>query len=187
MQRAPLSEGTVVIAHAGVGREGNAILIDAWAKGTCIRDAVTLSWRICAQARVLLASPTRLNETWTIDSLKDALANGRESRTPSIEYTVIRDMLAIEVDTSLPAFHRRRIRSENCRPGELRNWPPSVRFIGFHVTFTANSHKLGSSVFWSSGCIFSVLARSPVRLLDIPGIERLISRLRPTFSPIGFA
>jgi len=30
--------------------------------------------RICAQARVLLAAPTRSNETWTMDFLQDALA-----------------------------------------------------------------------------------------------------------------
>jgi putative transposase len=33
--------------------------------------------RICAQARVLLAAPTRPNQTWTMDFLHDALANGR--------------------------------------------------------------------------------------------------------------
>lgn len=41
--------------------------------------------RICAQARVLLGAPTRLNETWTMEFLQDALANGRKFRTLSIE------------------------------------------------------------------------------------------------------
>jgi putative transposase len=60
--------------------------------------------RICAQARVLLARPTRLNETWTMDFLHDALASGRRFRTLSIEDAYTREMLTIEVDTSLPAL-----------------------------------------------------------------------------------
>lgn len=60
--------------------------------------------RICAQARVLLSAPIRLNETWTMDFLQDALANGRKFRTLSIEDAFSREMLAIEVDTSLPAL-----------------------------------------------------------------------------------
>ena len=60
--------------------------------------------RICAQARVLLAAPVRENETWTMDFLHDALAAGRKLRTLSIEDAYTREMLAIEVDTSLPAL-----------------------------------------------------------------------------------
>jgi putative transposase len=60
--------------------------------------------RICAQARVLLAAPSRVNETWTMDFLHDALASGRKLRTLSIEDAYTREMLAIEVDTSLPAL-----------------------------------------------------------------------------------
>jgi putative transposase len=60
--------------------------------------------RICAQARVLLAAPTCPNQTWTMDFLHDALANGRKLRTLSIEDAYTREMLAIEVDTSLPAL-----------------------------------------------------------------------------------
>ncbi len=60
--------------------------------------------RVCAQARVLLAAPTCPNQTWTMDFLHDALANGRKLRTLSIEDAYTREMLAIEVDTSLPAL-----------------------------------------------------------------------------------
>ena len=60
--------------------------------------------RICARARALLAAPVRTNETWTMDFLQDALANGRKVRTLSIEDAYTREMLAIEVDTSLPAL-----------------------------------------------------------------------------------
>ncbi len=65
--------------------------------------------RICAQARVLLAAPTRPNQTWTMDFLHDALANGRKLRTLSIEDAYTREMLAIEVDTSLPALRAIRV------------------------------------------------------------------------------
>jgi putative transposase len=60
--------------------------------------------RICAQARVLLSPPTRPNQTWTMDFLHDALASGRKLRTLSIEDEYTRELLAIEVDTSLPSL-----------------------------------------------------------------------------------
>jgi putative transposase len=60
--------------------------------------------RLGAQARVLLSAPTSRNQTWTMDFLHDALATGRKVRTLSIEDAYTREMLAIEVDTSLPAM-----------------------------------------------------------------------------------
>jgi putative transposase len=60
--------------------------------------------RICARARVLQAAPLKKNETWTMDFLQDALAGGRKVRTLSIEDAYTRELLAIEVDTSLPAL-----------------------------------------------------------------------------------
>ena len=60
--------------------------------------------RVCAQARVVLAAPTRPNQTWTMDFLHDALAGGRRFRTLSIEDAYTREMPVIEVDTSLPAL-----------------------------------------------------------------------------------
>jgi putative transposase len=60
--------------------------------------------RICAQARVRLAAPVGRNQTWTMDFLQDALASSRKLRTLSIEDGCTREMLASEVDTSLPAM-----------------------------------------------------------------------------------
>jgi len=60
--------------------------------------------RAGAQARVLLGAPTRKNETWTMDFLQDALASGRKVRTLSIEDAYTRELLTVEVDTSLPAL-----------------------------------------------------------------------------------
>ena len=59
--------------------------------------------RASAAARVLLDAPRRGNETWTMDFLQDALASGRKLRTLSIKDAYTREMLAIEVDASLPA------------------------------------------------------------------------------------
>lgn len=80
-------------------------------------------WRICAQARVPLAAPVCNNETWTMDFLQDALASGRKVRTMSIEDAYTREMLAIEVDTSLPALRVVRVleklRLERGLPGRI--------------------------------------------------------------------
>jgi len=67
--------------------------------------------RICAQARVLLAAPTRNNETWTMDFLQDALAAGRKVGTLSIEdaYFPARGPPAVagsDVSTSMPSICR---------------------------------------------------------------------------------
>ncbi|HEY1649099.1 MAG TPA: hypothetical protein VGF96_14055 [Terracidiphilus sp.] len=53
---------------------------------------------------MLLAAPTKKNESWTMDFLQDALASGRKVRALSIEDAYARNMPAIEVDTSLPAL-----------------------------------------------------------------------------------
>jgi putative transposase len=57
-----------------------------------------------AQARVPVATPLGANQVWTMDFLQDSLSNGRKLRTLSIEDAYTREMLAIEVDTSLPAL-----------------------------------------------------------------------------------
>jgi len=79
-----------------------------------VEEKLVVRWRrrrrrICAQARVLLAAPTRPNEAWTMDFLHDALASGRRFRTLSIEDAYTREMTMIEVDTSLPALRGVRV------------------------------------------------------------------------------
>lgn len=59
--------------------------------------------RGCAVGRTACAPPTRCDQLWTMDFLHDALANGRKLRTLSVEDAFTREMLAIAVDTSLPA------------------------------------------------------------------------------------
>ena len=76
--------------------------------------------RICAQARALLTAPSRVNETWTMDFLHDALASGRKLRTLSIEDAYTREMLAIEVDTPLPALRVIRVLERQRLERDLR-------------------------------------------------------------------
>lgn len=82
--------------------------------------------RICAQARVLLAAPARPNQTWTMDFLHDALASGRKFRTLSIEEAYTREMLTIEVDTSLPALRVVRVLERLRSPTACRSGSPST-------------------------------------------------------------
>ena len=53
---------------------------------------------------MLLAAPGQTNETWAMDFLHDALANGHKVRTLSIEDAYARKTLVVEVDASLPAL-----------------------------------------------------------------------------------
>jgi len=50
-----------------------------------------------------LAVPGRANQTWSLDFMSDALANGRAFRTLNVIDDFNREALWIEVDTSLPA------------------------------------------------------------------------------------
>jgi putative transposase len=50
-----------------------------------------------------LAEPTAPNQTWSMDFMSDALLNGQRIRTLNVIDDFNREVLAIEVDTSLPA------------------------------------------------------------------------------------
>jgi len=57
-----------------------------------------------AVARATRPQPvTQPNEHWSLDFVSDALASGRKFRVLSIEDTVTREALAMEIDYSLPA------------------------------------------------------------------------------------
>jgi len=60
--------------------------------------------RFRAEARVLLALPTRANEMWTMDYTHDELAGGRKFRTLNLMDGYTREALRIEPDTSLPGL-----------------------------------------------------------------------------------
>lgn len=81
--------------------------------------------RAGAQARVPAATPSGADQVWTMDFLHDALAWGPKLRTLSIEDACTREMLAIEVDTSLPALRVIRV-LEHLR--EERGLPERIIF-----------------------------------------------------------
>ena len=64
----------------------------------------------------MLAAPVRKNENMDgMDFLQDALASGRKlPHRMSIEDAYTREMLAIEVDTSLPALRVVRVLDQSC-------------------------------------------------------------------------
>ena len=53
-------------------------------------------------ARAPLAAPTRANERWSMDFVRDTLSDGRAFRALTIVDDFTRESVAIEVDTSLP-------------------------------------------------------------------------------------
>ncbi len=59
--------------------------------------------RLPSRNRVPLVVPGRMNETWSMDFMSDALENGRKFRTLNIMDDFNRKALAIEADFSLPA------------------------------------------------------------------------------------
>lgn len=72
-----------------------------------------------AGGRVPQIAPQAINQLWTMDFLHDALANGRKLRTLSIEDAFTRELLAIEVDTSLPALRVVRVLEQLRERGSL--------------------------------------------------------------------
>lgn len=57
--------------------------------------------RAARGVRVHALVPTRVDEVWSLDFLSDALAWGRKIRVLAVEDTFTRELLAVEVDTSL--------------------------------------------------------------------------------------
>jgi putative transposase len=60
--------------------------------------------RVTREARLPLPAPAGPNELWSLDFVSDALAGGRRIRLLCIIDAFTRESLAIEVDTSLPAW-----------------------------------------------------------------------------------
>jgi putative transposase len=60
--------------------------------------------RVAREARLPLPVPTGPNELWSLDFVSDALAWGRRIRLLCVIDAFTRESLAIEADTSLPAW-----------------------------------------------------------------------------------
>jgi len=71
-----------------------------------------------------LAEPQNMNSTWSMDFMSDSLEEGRKFRTLNVIDDHNREVLAIEIDCSLPA--RRVIRTLDCI-AEERGLPQEIR------------------------------------------------------------
>lgn len=71
-----------------------------------------------------LAQPEQPNECWSVDFMSDALLNGRRFRTLNVLDDFNREVLAIEVDTSLPALRVIRVLDQIA---SLRGYPQRIR------------------------------------------------------------
>lgn len=77
--------------------------------------------------------PTRPNERWSMDFMQDTLADGRCFRTLNIVDDFTREVLAIEVDTSLPGLRVVRVLGRVC---ELRGIQPQEIQVDSGCEFT---------------------------------------------------
>jgi putative transposase len=80
--------------------------------------------RVPARLRQPLAAPQRLNETWALDFMADALYDGRPFRALTVIDEGNREALAIEIGTSIPSARVIRVLDELVR---LYGRPARVR------------------------------------------------------------
>jgi putative transposase len=71
--------------------------------------------RVPARLRQPLSAPTRLNETWALDFMADALYDGRPFRALTVIDEGNREALAIELGTSIPSARVIRVLDELVR------------------------------------------------------------------------
>lgn len=65
--------------------------------------------RLPERVKVPLAQPEQINQSWSMDFMSDVLTNGMRFRTLNIIDDYNREVLAIEIDTSLPALRVKRV------------------------------------------------------------------------------
>lgn len=80
--------------------------------------------RLPSRLRHPLAVPAAVNAVWSVDFMSDSLYDGRRFRTFNVLDEGVREALAIEIDTSLPAKRVVRVLS---RLVELRGAPQAIR------------------------------------------------------------
>jgi len=80
--------------------------------------------RLPARVKQALFQPTSVNQVWSIDFMSDSLWDGRKYRLLNIIDDFNREVLAVEVDTSIPA--PRLIRTLE-QIGQYRNLPKMIR------------------------------------------------------------
>jgi len=65
--------------------------------------------RLPARAKQELFQPSKINQVWSIDFMSDSLWNGQRFRLLNIMDDYNREMLSVEVDTSLPTLRLLRV------------------------------------------------------------------------------
>ena len=80
--------------------------------------------RIPARVKQALYQPENLNQVWSIDYMSESLWDGRRVRLLNIMDDYNREVLAIEIDTSLPALRLIRVLE---RLAESRGIPDMIR------------------------------------------------------------
>lgn len=65
--------------------------------------------RLLERIKEPLVQPGQINQTWSMDFMSDVLTTGMRFRTLNIIDDYNREVLAIEVDTSLPALRVKRV------------------------------------------------------------------------------
>ena len=80
--------------------------------------------RLPTRAKQSLYQPNNVNEVWSIDFMSDSLWDGRRVRLLNVIDDYNREILAIEVDTSLPSLRVIRVLE---RLKELRGLPKMIR------------------------------------------------------------
>lgn len=80
--------------------------------------------RLPVRLRQPLATPAAVNVVWALDFMSDALWSGRRFRVLNVLDEGVREGLAIEIDTSLPAKRVARVLD---RLAEFRGFPVALR------------------------------------------------------------
>lgn len=101
--------------------------------------------RLPARVKQTLHNPELPNQVWSIDFMSDSLWDGRKFRTLNVIDDFNREILAIEVDTSLPAMRVIRVLE---RLKECRQLPEMIRvdngpeFISAKLDMWCNDNKI---------------------------------------------
>ena len=119
--------------------------------------------------RVAREQPPRINHTWAVDFIHDALSDGRRFRALDVIDEFSRECLAIEVDASLPGARVSQVLQRLC---ELRAVPSIIR--------SDNGPEFRGRVMdeWASGCGVRLQFIEPGKPIQNAFIESFNSRLR---------
>ncbi len=125
--------------------------------------------RLPARLKQPLLASSAQNETWSMDFISDKLVDGRTFRVLNIMDDFNRELLCIDVDTSLPA--QRVIRSLN-QAAFINGYPKNIR-IDNGPEFISNSLK-----FWAEKHGVTLQFIQPGKPMQNAYIERLNGSLR---------